>query len=77
MSKPTKLQKEVLEVMREELGFMKECNDIGSSSVYCEIDTIIENMKHGDMDPKLDPKHADRLSDILYEIVTFIRDLER
>ena len=77
MSKPTKLQKEVLEVLREELGFMKECNDINSSSIYCEIDTIIENMKNGDMDPQLTPQQADKLSDILYEIVTFIRDLER
>lgn len=77
MSKPTKLQKEVLEVIREELGFMKACNDINSPSVFSEIDTVIEGMKTGDMDPRLDPRYADRLSDILYEIVTFIRDLER
>ena len=77
MGKPTKLQKEVLEVIREELGFMKNCNDINSSSVYCEIDTITENMKHGNMDPKLNSKQTNHLSDILYEIVTFIRDLER
>jgi hypothetical protein len=77
MAKPTKLQKEVIEVIREELGFMKACNDINSPSVYSEIDTVIEGMKHGSKDPLLDDKYADRLSDLLYEFTTLIRDIER
>ena len=77
MSKPTKLQKEILEVIREELDFMKKCNDINSSSVYKEIDKITESMINGTMDPQLTKQQAGKLSDILYEIVTFIRDLER
>jgi hypothetical protein len=77
MSKPTKLQKEILEVIREELDFMKKCNDINSSSVYKEIDKITESMINGTMDPQLTKQQAGKLSDILYEIVTQIRDLER
>lgn len=77
MSKPTKLQKEVLEIMRTELDFMKKCDNINALTVFNDIDKTVEGMMKGTMEPQLEPKHCDRLSDILYEIVTFIRDLER
>lgn len=77
MSKPTKLQKETLEIIREELNLMKKCDNINATTVFTVIDKGINSIKEGTMDPQLEEKHADRLSDILYEIVTFIRDLER
>ncbi len=77
MSKPTKLQKEVLEIIREELNLMKKCDNINATTVFTVIDKGINSIKEGTMDPQLEEKHADRLSDILYEIVTYIRDLER
>ena len=77
MGKPTKLQKEVLEIIREELDLMKKCDNINATTVFTVIDKGINSIKEGTMDPQLEEKHADRLSDILYEIVTFIRDLER
>lgn len=77
MGKPTKLQKEVLEIIREELDLMKKCDNINATTVFTVIDKGINSIKEGTMDPQLEEKHADRLSDILYEIVTYIRDLER
>jgi len=77
MSKPTKLQKETLEIIREELDLMKKCDNINATTVFTAIDKDINHMKDGTMEPQLEEKYADRLSDILYEIVTFIRDLER
>ena len=84
MLKPTKLQKEVLEVIRVELNFIKDYDNFNTREisslhhhVYKNIDRTIEDMKSGRMEPKLHEYHADKLSDIMYEIVTFIRDLER
>jgi len=78
MSKPTKKQKEFLEIIREELRFMKEdCNNINTLEIPEEIDRVTKKLMDGTMEPKIEPRHADRLNDILYEIVTLTRDLER
>lgn len=77
MPKPTKRQKEMLQVLIEELKYMKYADDINSIAIMKDIDTSIHAMMQGDKDPKIAPRHADHLSDILYEIVTLIRDVER
>ena len=45
MSKPTKLQKETLEIIREELNLMKKCDNINATTVFTAIDKDINHMK--------------------------------
>ena len=77
MAEPTKRQKEMLQVIIEEMTYMKRTKDINSIEVLKDIDKSVYAMMQGDKDPKISPKHADHLSDILYEIVTLVRDVER
>lgn len=77
MINTTKLQKEVLSVIATELTDIKDTKNVNAYETFTDIDKLCEGMMKGTIEPQLTPKQCDRLNDILLELVTFIRDLER
>lgn len=73
----TKLQKEFIQIVIQELKDIKETKNVNAFETYDDIDKLCKGLMDGTIEPKLAPKYCDRLSDLLYEFVTLIRDLER
>lgn len=75
----TKLQKELLQIIIEELKRLKCMPNINTdvNVIYRDIDLLIKGLTHGSIEPTLDSVKADNLGDILYQIITLIRNIER
>lgn len=77
MAKITQKQRDLIEVIRAQLGLIKESDMVSTPFSYKDIDKLCHDMMTGAMQPQIEPKHADRLSDIFYELISLIRDVER
>lgn len=77
--KTTKLQKELLQIIIEELKRLKCMPNINTdvNVIYRDVDLLIKGLTNGSIEPTLDSVKADNLGDILYQIVTLVRNIER
>lgn len=73
----TKLQKEFIQIVIQELKDIKETKNVNAFETYDDIDKLCKGLMDGKIEPQIHPIFVDRLDDLLHEFITLVRDLER